>query len=79
MSIRQLIIDLGGPGRVAACLGRTAKAVGMWAARNSIPADCLVPIWLMATEAGIEWAPPGADGAQISPPADDAPPSEQAA
>lgn len=64
MDIRDLIHRLGGPTEVAGRLGDgvTGKAVSMWGSRGEVPGDYLLPLWRMATEAGLDWVPPGAEG-----------------
>jgi hypothetical protein len=64
MEIRDLIRLLGGPSELAARLGDgvTGKAVSMWGSRGEIPGDYLLPVWRMASAAGLDWTPPGAEG-----------------
>lgn len=64
MEIRDLIKRLGGPSEVAARIagGVTGKAVSMWGTRGEVPGEHAVALWRLAQAAGLDWAPPGADG-----------------
>jgi hypothetical protein len=62
MEVPDLISALGGPAKVGRALGITTQAVSNWSATNRVPAEREVALWRMATEAGLEWTPPGAEG-----------------
>jgi len=70
MEIRDLIKRLGGPAEVAVRLGIAGKTVSMWGSRGEIPGDYRLAMWRMATEAGLDWTPPGADGLALVPKAE---------
>lgn len=62
MEVSELIVKLGGPTKVARALGITPPAVSNWSADGRVPPIHDVRLWRMATEAGLDWAPPGAEG-----------------
>jgi DNA-binding transcriptional regulator YdaS (Cro superfamily) len=62
MSLSDLISALGGATKVASACGVQPSAVSNWIARGAIAADHRVTVWRMATDAGLDWAPPGAEG-----------------
>jgi hypothetical protein len=66
MDVRAAIAGLGGPTAVAAHLGANTKQVSMWGARDSVPAEFLVPFWRACRQAGVTWSPPGAAGLTLS-------------
>ena len=61
MNVKDAISRLKGVGEVGRALGVSPKAVGMWGARNSVPADQMLPFWRLCLTAGVAWEPPGAD------------------
>lgn len=67
LSNSDLIAKLGGPTKVAAARGVIPSAVSNWIARGVIPAEHRMAVWRMATEAGLDWAPPGAEGFALVP------------
>ncbi len=60
MTIRDLIIKLGGQGAVADRLGLKRNSIAMWIARGAVPPEYHLALWAMALEAGLDWEPPGA-------------------
>jgi hypothetical protein len=62
MKVSQLIIALGGPAKVSRELGLTTAAVSNWSAAERVPPMHELPLWRMATAAGLDWTPPGAEG-----------------
>ncbi|MDE1904988.1 MAG: hypothetical protein KGH75_00875 [Rhodospirillales bacterium] len=66
METRDLVQRLGGAGSVAAELGVRPNVVGMWCARDSVPARWLVPMWRLALRRGVPWEPPGAAGLTLT-------------
>lgn len=62
MEVSELIRRLGGPTKVARVLRITTQAVSNWSAVNRVPREHDVAVWRLATEAGLDWAPPGAEG-----------------
>jgi DNA-binding transcriptional regulator YdaS (Cro superfamily) len=62
LSISDVILGLGGATRVALACGVQPSAVSNWIARGAIAAEHRVTVWRMATETGLDWAPPGAEG-----------------
>ena len=67
LDIPNLIAALGGPTKLAAECGVQPSAVSNWGARGSIPGEHRLKVWRMATEAGVEWAPPGCEGLALVP------------
>lgn len=61
MKLRDAISALGGIVPVAQALGEKRSAVSMWAVRDRLPADQVVPFWNLCLAAGVAWEPPGAD------------------
>jgi hypothetical protein len=62
MEVSSLIAALGGPTRVAKTLGITTQAVSNWSATRRVPREHHVAVWRMASAAGLDWTPPGAEG-----------------
>jgi hypothetical protein len=62
MTTRDLISRLGGLASVAKARGVTRAAVHQWVAADRVPAEHHLALWQMALDAGLDWAPPGADG-----------------
>ena len=67
MEIRTLIKALGGSAAVARSLGLGRTAVDNWCARDAVGGKHLIAVWKMARDAGIDWAPPGAEALPIAP------------
>ena len=61
MSLTELLRALGGHAEVARRLGLRRTAVSMWVRRGEIAAEHRLAIWQMALDAGLDWAPPGAE------------------
>lgn len=34
----------------------------MWGSRGEVPGDFRIPLWRLATDAGLPWTPPGCEG-----------------
>lgn len=75
MNVSDLISLLGGPAKVGRERRVTTAAVSNWSAANRVPPEHQLPLWRMATEAGINWAPPGCEGLALVP----RPPAEETA
>lgn len=60
LTVAQLVAGLGGPSKVAEAFGVTGSAVSNWNIRG-VPGEHAVKLWKMATAAGLDWAPPGAE------------------
>ena len=65
MDVRELIRSLGGPTKVAEDCGVTPQAVTNWMARGRVAAEHQVTLWRLATERGVAWTPPGAEGLKL--------------
>lgn len=74
--IRALVTHLGGPAKVARHLGIGTSAICNWY-RLGIPARHHLPLWRLARERGVPWAPPDAEG--LPPPSSAASVVERAA
>jgi hypothetical protein len=61
LSVKDLVVGLGGNRVVAGRIGVRSQAVSNWIAANVVPAEHHVTVWRMALEAGLAWEPPGAD------------------
>lgn len=62
MKLTELLSALGGHAAVAERLGLRRTAVTMWVRRGEIAAEHRLTVWQMALDAGLDWAPPGAEG-----------------
>lgn len=69
VTLDQLIEQLGGSAAVAKACGVGVSAVSNWVARGGVAAEHRVTLWRLATEAGIDWTPPGAEGLRLVLPA----------
>lgn len=67
MRVRALIKALGGPTVVAEALGQRVATVGNWSLRNAIAPEHHIAVWRLATEKGVDWRPPDADGLVLTP------------
>lgn len=65
VTLDQLIEQLGGSATVARECGVGVSAVSNWVARGGVAAQHRVTLWRRATEAGIDWTPPGAEGLRL--------------
>jgi hypothetical protein len=65
LAVPDLISALGGSTRVAAACGVQPTAVSNWVARGAVAAEHRVRVWRLATEAGLDWTPPGAEGLRL--------------
>lgn len=72
MNVSDLIAKLGGPAKVGRDRRVSTAAVSNWSAANKVPAEHQLALWRMATEAGIDWTPPGAEGLRLVLPAGEA-------
>jgi len=70
MDIKAFIAALGGPAKVARELGITTAAVSNWPLTGRVPAEHHIALWTMATAAGLDWTPPGAEGMALVPKAE---------
>lgn len=61
VTVREAISAAGGIPAVARALGAKPSRVSMWAVRDSVPADYLLPLWKLCLQQGVAWEPPGAD------------------
>lgn len=61
MDTKALIVALGGNGQVARALGVSSQAISQWISAGAIPAAQQIPLWSLASEAGLDWTPPGAE------------------
>jgi hypothetical protein len=62
MEVSALIAKLGGPAALGRKLGITTQAVSNWHVTGRVPPNHEVRVWKLATEAGLQWTPPGAEG-----------------
>jgi hypothetical protein len=67
ITVRSLIKQLGGPSEIAARCGISASAVSNWGSRGEVAAGHRITLWRMASEAGLDWTPPDAEGLQLTP------------
>jgi hypothetical protein len=65
LTLEQLIERLGGTAAVARACGVGTSAVSNWVARGGVAAEHRLTVWRLATEAGVEWTPPGAEGLRL--------------
>lgn len=65
MTVRELIMSLGGPAAVAARRGVSVTAVFNWIAADRVAARHAIALWADAKRAGIAWRPPGAAGLDL--------------
>ena len=72
MNVGDLISKLGGPAKVGRACGVSTAAVSNWSAGDRVPAEHRLTMWRMATAAGLDWVPPGAEGARLVLPASEA-------
>jgi hypothetical protein len=79
MEVSALIVALGGPAALGRKLGVTTQAVSNWNVTGKVPPNHEVRVWRLASEAGLAWAPPGAEGLALVPRAAMPQPSEAAA
>lgn len=63
--LADVIEGLGGATEVGRRCGVTASAVSNWVARDAVSAMHALAIWRMATAAGLDWTPPGAEGLRL--------------
>lgn len=61
MNAEQLVAGLGGPAAVGKRFGISPQAVCGWYDKG-VPARYFIPLWRMASAAGLPWRPPGAEG-----------------
>lgn len=62
VTLDALISALGGNVKVAAECNVGPSAVSNWVARGAISAEHRLTVWRLASDAGIDWAPPGFEG-----------------
>ena len=67
MTVRELIVALGGPGAVARELGIAVSVVSNWSKRDRIAGQQVAAVWTLAARKGIPWCPEGAHGVQLVP------------
>lgn len=67
VEVGELVRRLGGTGNVARANDVSASAVSQWIADGRIPAAREIAMWRMARDAGIDWAPPSAEGLALIP------------
>lgn len=65
MTVRELIMALGGPAAVAASRGVSVTAVFNWMAANRVASRHAIGLWAAAKRAGIDWRPPEAAGLDL--------------
>lgn len=63
--IEKLEGAFGGVRAVATRLSVSRGAVSMWKLRAEVPSQYDLPLWMLATEAGIDWTPPAAQGLML--------------
>jgi hypothetical protein len=61
LSIKVLVVKLGGNRAVAERVGVRSQAVSNWIATNTVPREHHLALWEMALAAQAGWEPPGAD------------------
>ena len=66
LSIRDLVHALGGASVVGAACGISASAVTNWYARDAVATEHHIKVWRMASAAGLDWTPPGAEGLALA-------------
>lgn len=65
MTDAEVIDALGGATAVAQKLGVKRSRVTMWRTRGVISSAFHLVVWRAASEAGLGWQPPGADGLRL--------------
>jgi hypothetical protein len=62
MNASDVISSLGGNAVVAEALGISRSALSNWKlSGRSIPPEQWIPLWCLALERGVPWAPPGGE------------------
>lgn len=65
MTVRELVMALGGPAAVAASRGVSVTAVFNWMAADRVAARHRIGLWAAAKRHGIDWRPPDAAGLDL--------------